>query len=90
MKNHLVSLKEKDSLQINLLKTLQSKKLINKFKNFYNKLERKRVLWLLNWKKRNKCSKSLRQFKTNTKLRNNHFWVLQQKSRMTLKISRQL
>lgn len=82
--------KEKDLLQTNRLKTLQFKKLINKFKNFYNKLERKRVLWLLNWKKRNKSFKSSRQFKTNTKPKNNHFWVSQLKLRMTLKISRQL
>ena len=82
MKNHSVSLKEKDSLQISRLKTLQFKKSINKFKNFYNKSERKRVHWLQNCKKRNKFFKSLRQFKTNIKPRNNHFWVSQQRLRM--------
>lgn len=73
MKNHLALFKAKDLLLTNQLKMLLFKKSINKLKNFFNKLERKRAHWLQNWKRKSKFFKSFKLFKTNTKLKSNHF-----------------
>lgn len=48
MKSLLAWFKDKDLSPINRLKTPQFKKLTNKFKNFCNKSEKRRALWLLN------------------------------------------
>lgn len=68
------------------LKTHLLKRLTSKFKSFWIKSKRRRALWLLNFRKKNKFIKSLRLSKTNTKQRNNPFWVLRLRSRMILRI----
>ena len=73
MKNHSALFKEKDLLLISQSKMHLFKKLINKLKNFFNKLERKRAHWLQNWNKKSKFFKSLKLLKTNIKLKSNHF-----------------
>ena len=73
MKNHSALCKAKDLLLTSQLKMHLFKKSINKLKNFFNKLERKKVHWLQNWKRKNKFFKSLKLLKTNTRLKSNHF-----------------
>lgn len=75
LRNLLDQCKDKDSLLINQFKMPQYKKLTNKFKSYQNKLEKRKMPWLLNYNKRSKFYKNSKLFKTNTKLKSNHFQV---------------
>lgn len=64
---------------------LQLKKLTNKYKNFWNKLGKKKMHQLQNFSKKNKFYNNLKKYKINTKPKSSHSQESPTKFKMILR-----